>query len=96
MDADYDRYPPGSPEHYAAYKTNFLATDGAGAPRPDDPAASYEIEYACELAHLAVAEAMYGQGERQNAISRRGREPLGLVAGNLDEHGTGNHMPEAG
>ena len=95
MDADYYRHPPGSPEHYAAYKANFLATDGAGAPRPDDPAASYEIEYACELAHQAVSEAMYGQGERQNAISRRGPEPLGLVAGIPAEHGIRNPMPEA-
>lgn len=61
MDAGYRGHPPGSPEHYAAYKAGFLATGGAGAPRPDDPAASYEIEYACELAHQAVAEAMYGE-----------------------------------
>ena len=63
---------PGSPEHYAAYKTNFLATGGAGAPQPDDPAASYEIEYGGELAHQAVAEAVYGQGKRQNAINGTG------------------------
>jgi hypothetical protein len=63
MDADYHRYPPGTLEHYAAYKAHFLATGGAGAQQPDDPAYSYEIEYSVELAHRAVVEAMYGEPE---------------------------------
>jgi hypothetical protein len=50
MDDDYYRYPAGSPEHYAAYEKNFIATGGIGAVVPGDPQASYEVENAYELA----------------------------------------------
>jgi hypothetical protein len=50
MDGAYYRAAPGTPEHYAAYEAQFGARAGDGFPVPDDPAASYEIENAQELA----------------------------------------------
>lgn len=51
MDADYYRYPVGTPEHYAAYEQEFWAYYGLGYPFPDDPRASYEVDNAYELAY---------------------------------------------
>jgi hypothetical protein len=50
MDSDDYRYPTGSPKHYAAYAKEFEADYGIGYPSPDSPRASYEADYAYELA----------------------------------------------
>lgn len=51
MDPAYYEYPPGSPQHYAAYKKEFLKQNGIGYPVPNDPATSYEIDNYGELAY---------------------------------------------
>ena len=50
MDPNYHRYVVGSPEHYAAYEEEFSRLDGIGAAIPGDPRASYEVDFAVELA----------------------------------------------
>jgi hypothetical protein len=56
MEADYFRYPIGSPEHFAAYERYFNSLGGIGFAFPDDLEASYEADFACELA----SERAYG------------------------------------
>jgi hypothetical protein len=50
MDPNYHRYVVGSPEHDAAYEEEFFRLDGIGAAIPGDPQASYEVDFAVELA----------------------------------------------
>ena len=56
MDPAYYEAQTGSPEHYAAYEKAFTASHGIGFPVADDPAASYEIDNAQELAYERYAE----------------------------------------
>lgn len=66
MDEAYYRYPPGSPQHYAAYEKEFRAggITPTGDPAIDsDPAALYEIDNADELGY----ERYYAWLERQDA-----------------------------
>jgi hypothetical protein len=44
------RYPTGTPEHYGAYARDFETNYGIGYPAPDSPRASYEADFAWELA----------------------------------------------
>jgi hypothetical protein len=64
IDSDYYRYPIGTPEHYAAYAKEFEANYGIGYPVPGSPRASYEADFAYELAFDAD---QYGGPEEPEA-----------------------------
>jgi hypothetical protein len=63
MDSDDYRYPIGSPQHYAAYAKEFKADYGIGYPVSSSPRASYEADYAYELAFDADQHDRPGEPE---------------------------------
>lgn len=56
MDDPGYRYPIGSAEHFAAYEREFRELGGAGYEFPGDVEASYEVDYAAELAYERYCE----------------------------------------
>ena len=73
MDDAYDTCPVGSLEHCAAYEKQFIALDGIGAAIPGDPQASYEADYAYELAYERENEYLYQEHVEENAKWWRAR-----------------------
>ena len=80
-DSDYFRYPVGSPEHYAAYAKEFGANHGIGYVYPDNPAASYVVDHAYELAYLAEEHAGDPDAGPEAEQDTRGKGPLGSLPG---------------